>query len=63
MRLYFRDTKMMYREISDPLNSHIGPSGPDTWHNGAVSDDEGFWGYVEIHDDQPAAVFVKLKWS
>jgi hypothetical protein len=62
MKLYFRDTKMMYREISDLLRSHIGPPGPETWNNSSVSDDEGFRGYVEIHKDHPAASFVKLKW-
>lgn len=67
MRLYFRDTKMMYREIRELLNSHIGPTGPETWQNGGEyeypkSKSGEFRGYVEIYNDHPGAVFVKLKW-
>jgi hypothetical protein len=62
MKLYFRDTPMSYSEISNLLTSHIGSSGPDTWQNNAASDDEGFRGYIEIYNNHPGAVFVKLKW-
>ena len=30
MRLYFKDTKMMYKEISDLMTKSFGPAGPDT---------------------------------
>lgn len=67
MKLYFRDTAMMYREISELLDSHIGPAGPETWQNGKEyeypeSKSGAFRGYVEIYNNHPAAAFVKLKW-
>jgi hypothetical protein len=67
MKLYFKDTAMSYKQISDLLTTHVGPSGPSTWQNGSEYEfpDGGFGafrGYVEIYDEHPAAVFVKLKW-
>lgn len=73
MKLYFKDTAMMYREISELLNSHIGPAGPKTWQNGVgwekptselgISELEDYYGdYIEIYNNHPAAAFVKLKW-
>lgn len=62
MKLYFKDTQLSYAQISDLMTSHIGPSGPETWQNGAELDKDGFTGYVEIYDDHPGAVFVRLKW-
>jgi hypothetical protein len=63
MRLYFSDTKLSYNEINALLNSHIGPSGPDTWQNGVSEPSEGFKGYVEIYNDPPSLSFIVLKWS
>ena len=63
MKLYFQDTRLSYREISDMLVHNIGPSGPDTWQNGSESSSLGFRGYVEIYDkEHPGALFAVLKW-
>lgn len=68
MKLYFRDTVLSYSQISELLNSHIGPPGPDTWHNGSESVEgpeggsSGCIGYVEIYNDHLATSFVVLKW-
>ena len=69
MRLYFKDTKMMYKEISDLMTKSFGPAGPDTWLNGCTTHTESvkngrFGGYVEIYDtENPLATFVTLSWS
>lgn len=63
MRLYFKDTKMMYKEISDLMTRSFGPSGPNTWQNGSTKGDDGWHGYVEIYDtENPLATFVTLSW-
>jgi len=65
IRLFMRDTKMSYRELSDLLNRSLGPAGPDTWWvNSAHIENMGFVGFVEIYDiDNPGATFVALSWS
>ena len=69
MRLYFKDTKMMYKEISDLMTRSFGPSGPNTWQNGCTTHSESvnnghFGGYVEIYDtENPLATFLTLSWS
>lgn len=63
MKLYFRDTDMSYREITNLLTSHVGPAGPTTWQNHTDKTREGYLGYIEIYNDNPGASFVKLKWS
>jgi hypothetical protein len=63
MKLYLKDTNMMYREIRELLESNIGPAGPDTWQNGAEQHpDYVFVGFIKIHQDFPANCFIKLKW-
>lgn len=67
MKLYFKNTNLSYRQISDLLNTHIGPAGPDTWQNGNDHSNPNTGmsggGYVEIYDDDhPHLVFVALKW-
>jgi hypothetical protein len=62
MKLYFKDTAMSYREITNLLTSHIGPAGPNTWHNRTEKTSKEYLGYVEIYDNHPAAVFVWWEW-
>lgn len=68
MKLYFRDTRLSYAQISELLSSHVGPPGTDTWQNGSESvngpegGSSGCIGYVEIYNDHPATSFVVLKW-
>jgi hypothetical protein len=50
MILYLKDTKLGYGEISDLLNKHIGPAGPDTWQNITLSDQNGA---VQIYETDP----------
>jgi hypothetical protein len=63
MKLYFKDTRMMYDEITKMLTTNIGPAGKDTWQNGAETTDAGFRGYVEIYSDSPGSTLVALAWS
>lgn len=63
MKLYFRDTPLMYCEITELLTHNVGPAGVDTWQNGAESTDTGFQGYVEIYADTPGRSLVALAWS
>ena len=67
MKLYFKDTNLSYGQISDLLNTHIGPAGPDNWQN--AYEERNYetgmsgGGYVEIYDDNhPHLLFVVLKW-
>lgn len=62
MRLYFRDTGLSYREISELLTRNIGPAGVDTWQNGAENSHRGFLGYVDIYADSPGRSLVALAW-
>jgi hypothetical protein len=63
MKLYFKDTLMMYSEITEMLTTNIGPAGEYTWQNGAELTDTGFRGYVEIYSDTPGSTLVALAWS
>jgi len=63
MKLYFKDTQMMYGDIREMLTTNIGPAGKDTWQNGAEGTDSGFRGYVEIYGDSPASTFIALAWG
>lgn len=62
MKLSFKDTTMSYSQITNLLTSHIGPAGPNTWHNRTEKTSKGYLGYVKIYNDHPGSVFVKLKW-
>lgn len=63
MKLYFKDTLMMYSEITEMLTTNIGPAGEYTWQNGAETTDTGFHGFVEIYADTPGSTLVALAWS
>ena len=63
MKLYFKDTRMMYSEITEMLTANIGPAGEDTWQNSAETAADGFRGYVEIYADTPGSTLVALAWS
>jgi hypothetical protein len=63
MKLYFKDTRLTYGEISKLLKTNIGIAGEDTWQNRVETTNEGFRGYVEIYADSPGLTFVALAWS
>lgn len=64
MILFLSDTTMGYGAINALLTKHIGESGPDTWQTGADTFEDGYKGFVEIHDsNSPEALFIKLIWS
>ena len=63
MKLYFKDTQMMYGDIREMLNTNIGPAGEDTWQNGREDAGRACRGYVEIYSDSPGSTFIALAWS
>lgn len=63
LRLYFSDTRLSYREISELLTRNIGPAGSDTWQNGAEQSAAGHRGYVEIYTQGAGVTLVAIAWG
>jgi hypothetical protein len=62
MKLFFKDTELSITQIKNLLDSHVGPTGPDTWQIKHQQEKFRIGSYIEIYNNHAASCFVKLKW-